>query len=131
MVAVAPPGGARGESCPSTFVLGCFSSLCKSVEKKFSWEHPPDLPPNFCWFFVPLMKQAVKMHCLICDFICFKHKLTWLTVRVIPSASMAFVTSQKQGELECSLQFSYNRKTIESVYRGKKIKKLELSYFAK
>ena len=42
-----------------------------------------------------------------------------LDVRFILNASVAFVTSQKQGsvaELESILQFSHNRKTIESVY---------------
>ena len=34
-------------------------------------------PPNVCRFVVPLMKQAMKMHCLTCEyFFCVKHKLT-------------------------------------------------------
>ena len=54
-------GGQEGKlPPPPTFVLGCFSSSCKSVEKKFFRGHT-SRPLNFCRFVVPLMKQAVKL----------------------------------------------------------------------
>ena len=69
---VAPSFSFWAESCPRTFVLTCFSSSCKSVEKIFSrvYAYPPR-PPNFCGFVVPVMKQAVKMYCLTCEFFFF------------------------------------------------------------
>ena len=44
IISGAARSGARGVTCPPTFVLGCFSSSCKSVEKKFSRVYLPDSP---------------------------------------------------------------------------------------
>ena len=39
-------GGQEGKLPPPTFILGCFSSSCKSVEKIFSRVYPPPDPPK-------------------------------------------------------------------------------------
>ena len=63
----------QGRQVAPHFRFGLFFQFVQIRWENF-WGYTTPNPPNFCRFVVPLMKQAMKMHCLTCGyFFCVKH----------------------------------------------------------
>ena len=76
---VAPPGGQEGKFAPTLLFRAVFAVRANPLRKFCPGYTPDPPPPNFCRFVVPLIKQAMKMRRLTCEyFFCVKHKLTRL-----------------------------------------------------
>ena len=67
-------GAARGGQNGQALFWAVFFPVRANPLRKNFRGYTPRPPANFCRF-VLLMKQAVKMYCLTCEFFCFKHKL--------------------------------------------------------